>query len=81
MTGDFYVLVQLVPRVTYYSGEDVFNQPAPPNNHVKRASISAVFLGSVLGTGLAGAASVGALALILPDKYYKALRMVMGADV
>jgi hypothetical protein len=32
-----YVLVQLVPRVTY-SGEDVFNQLASPNNQVKRVA-------------------------------------------
>ena len=37
MTEDFYVLVQLVPRVTY-SGEDVFNQLASPNNQVKRVA-------------------------------------------
>lgn len=55
----FYVLVQLVPRMTYFSGEDVINQLAPPKNWVKRVSISAVLLGSLLGTELAGAASVG----------------------
>ena len=37
----------------------------PPNNRVKRVAISIVVLGSLLGVGLAGAASVGASALIL----------------
>ena len=62
-TEDFYVLVQFVPRVTYYCGENVFNQLAPPNNRVKRVAISAVLLGSLLDIRLAGAASVGASAL------------------
>lgn len=44
-TKDFYVLVQLVPRMTYYSGEDVSNQLAPPHNQVT----SVVLLGSLLG--------------------------------
>jgi hypothetical protein len=63
MSEDFYVLIQLVARVTSYSREDVFNQLAPPNNRVKRVTTSAVFLGSLLGIGLVGAASVGASAL------------------
>ena len=69
MTEDFYVLVQLVHRMTYCSGEDVINQLAPPNNWGKRATI---LLGFLLGTGLAGAASVGTLPLILQDKNYMA---------
>ena len=44
----FYVLVQLVPRVTNCSGEHNFNQLAPPNNGVKSMAISAVLLVSLL---------------------------------
>jgi hypothetical protein len=46
--------------VIYYSGEDVFNQLAPPNNRVKSLSISAVLLGSLFDIAVARAASVGA---------------------
>ena len=63
---------------TYYSGEDVVNQLAPPNNQVRRV---AVLLGSLLGIELARAASVGASALILRDKMYKVQWMVMDTDI
>lgn len=58
-TEDFYVLVQLIPRVTYYSGENVFNKLTPPNNQVKIVAISTLLLGSLLSIGLARTASVG----------------------
>ena len=66
--------------MTSYSGEDVFKQLAPPTNWVKRVAISTVLLGSLLGTGLAEATSVGASALTLQDKNYKALQMATDAD-
>jgi hypothetical protein len=47
--------------VTYYSGEDIFNQLASLNNWVKRMAISTVLSGSLLDIGLAGAASVWGL--------------------
>jgi hypothetical protein len=59
--------------VIYYSGEDVFNQLVTPNNQVKRMAILTMLLGSFLGIGLARAANVGASALILQDKNYRAL--------
>ena len=44
-------------------------------------AISAVLLGSLLDIGLARAANVGASVLILQDKDYKALRMVIDTDI
>lgn len=73
MTGEFCVLVQLVPRVAYYSGRDIFNQLAPLSHWVKRVAISTVLLRSLLGIGLARTASIGASSLILQDKNYEAL--------
>lgn len=43
-------------------------------------AISTVLLSSFLGIGLAGAASVGASALIIQDKNYKALWLATEAD-
>ena len=65
-TEDFYVLVQLVPRVTYYYGEYAFTQLAPSNNQVQRVAIFTVLLGSLLGIGLARATSIGTSALNTP---------------
>ena len=51
-----------------------------PDSTSKHVSISPVLLGFLLGTGLAGAASVGTLPLILQDKSYKALLMAIDTD-
>lgn len=75
ITEDFCVLVQFVPRVIYYSGHNVFNQLASPNNWIKMVAISAVLLGSFLGIGLAEAVVVDVSTLTLQDKNYKALQM------
>jgi hypothetical protein len=55
----FCVLVRFIPRMTYYSGEGVINQLAPPNSLVKRVAISAVLLGPLHDIELAGAANIG----------------------
>lgn len=62
--------------MTYCSGEDVFNQLAPPNNQ----ATSVVLLGSLLGIGLAGAAIVGSSALSLLGKNFKALRIQVDTE-
>jgi hypothetical protein len=77
MTGDLCVLVQLVPRVDYYSEEGIFNQPAPLSNWLKRVAISTVLLGSLLSIGLARTAGIGASTLILQDKNYEALQWLL----
>jgi hypothetical protein len=79
-TEDFCVLVQFVPRMTYYSVEYVIIQLAPSKNWVRRLAIATVLVGSFLGIGLTGAASVRTSALILQDKNYKALKIAVDAE-
>jgi ABC-type tungstate transport system substrate-binding protein len=73
MTEELYVLVQFIPRVTYYSGEEIFYQLIAPKNGVKRVAIPTVLIGSLLNTGLSRAASLGVSVLVFQDTTYKAL--------
>ena len=63
--SSFFVFWYSLYWVIYTSVEDIFNQLAPSLNWVQRMAILAVLLGFFFGIRLAGAASIGALSLIL----------------
>lgn len=82
-TKEFCILVQLVPRITYYSGEVVLKGLV---GHVgrdlmghKREPISLI-LAVILEVGLAGAGT-GIAALALQEKNYNSLKADIDQDI
>lgn len=80
----FCVLVQLIPRLTYYT-EEQFSQTWDPKSdfrllRTKRDPITAVTLAVLLGLGTTGA-GVGITSLVLSNKYYSELRLSIDEDI
>lgn len=80
----FCILVQLMPCLTYYSGEDCARFGDAINDHAllrtKRKAITAVKLTVLRGPGAVGA-GMGITSLILSNKHYSDLHQTINKDV
>ena len=78
---DFCVLVHLVPRLNYYSEEELqLRLETPGQYRVKREPVTALTLTVLLGLGAIGTGS-GIAALTLQDKPYNQLRAAIDEDI
>ena len=78
---DFCVLVHLIPRLNYYSEEEVQPRLETPGQYrVKREPVTVLTLTVLLGLGAIGTGS-GIAALTLQDKQYNQLRAAINEDI
>jgi hypothetical protein len=65
-SSDFFVLVKLFPRITYYFREFVLNHLTPnPHTRFKREFLAAIILSYLSGIGRTGTIGTGVTALAL----------------
>lgn len=77
-SSDFCVLVQLILRIAYRSGKDVFNHLTPrPHKWSKMEPITALVLSTLLDIGIARAIGTRTSALVLQDAHYQARRLAI----
>ncbi|XP_015421279.1 PREDICTED: retrovirus-related Env polyprotein from Fv-4 locus [Myotis davidii] len=76
----FCILVQLIPKLIYHSGEEVLNRIDAINSRSKREPITALTVAALLGLGLVGART-GISSLVIQDKNYGALRAAIDLDI
>lgn len=82
-SGEFCMLVQIVPRVLYYQAaafEEEFDSPLHSPLRVKR-ELASLTLAVLLGVGVTAGVGTGASALALAPKYTEELRLAIDEDL
>ena len=74
------ILVQLIPKLVYHSGEEILNRLGSANPRSKREPITTLTLAALLGLGLSGAGT-GISSPVIQDKNYQTLRAAIDLDI